>query len=283
MRTLKRLTPFDRERILIGLSFGQSPADLARLLGRHRSVITREISRNTRTRRTYSAFAALKAALQRASSRRGGRTKLASHPELWHFVKEKLTLRWSPQQISSELVNTFPFRPDMRISHEAIYHYLYVLPRGELKHSMIKLLRHAKPKRGRKTSDNELRGRIPDMIGIGERPHEVDGRLVPGHWEGDMIMGAGNRSAIGTLVERVTRYTLLVKLEFKDTDYTCMSFANAIKQGDVQPRHLHRSIGCQSLLLRPEVAVAEGNQREYERPASAVLSEGNGFVRILSR
>jgi IS30 family transposase len=81
MRTQKRLTPFDRERILIGLSFGQSPADLARLLGRHRSMITREISRNTRTRRTYSAFAAQKAALQRSSSRRGGRTKLASHPE----------------------------------------------------------------------------------------------------------------------------------------------------------------------------------------------------------
>jgi IS30 family transposase len=127
---------------------------------------------------------------------------------------------------TGRLVNTYPFRPDMRISHEAIYHYLYVLPRGEVNKSMISLLRRSKPKRGRKTSQDELKGRIPDMIGIGERPHEVDGRLVPGHWEGDMIMGAGNRSAIGTLVERVTRYTLLVKLEFKDTDYTSMSFAN---------------------------------------------------------
>src|SRR5690606_13701278 len=73
-------------------------------------------------------------------------------------------------------------------------------------------------------------GRIPDMIGIHDRPHEVDGRLVPGHWEGDLIMGAGNRSAIGTLVERVTRYTILVPLEFKDTDYTCISMANAISR-----------------------------------------------------
>lgn len=84
------------------------------------------------------------------------------------------------------------------------------------------------PNVGRKTSQNELKGRIPDNIGIDERSHEVDGRLVPGHWEGDMIMGAGKRSAIGTLVERVARCTLLVKLEFKDTDYTCMSFAKAI-------------------------------------------------------
>jgi IS30 family transposase len=239
MRTQKRLTAYERERILTGLSLGQKPADLSRLLGRHRSVITREISRNTSPSRSYSAFTAHAAAQARASSRRAGRTKLACHPELWQFVTEKLTFRWSPQQISAELVNTFPFRPDMCISHEAIYHYLYVLPRGELKASMIKLLRHAKPKRGRKPSHNELRDRIPDMIGIGERPHEVDGRLVPGHWEGDLIMGAGNRSAIGTLVERVTRYTLLVKLEFKDTDYTCISFANAIYN---YPELLRRSM-----------------------------------------
>jgi IS30 family transposase len=239
MRTQKRLTPYERERILIGLGLGQRPADLARLLGRHRSVVTREIARNTRGGRPYSAHAAGLAAAARASSRRGGRTKLASHPELWQFVREKLTLRWSPQQISAALADNYPFRSDMRISHEAIYHYLYVLPRGEVKKSMISLLRRSKPKRGRKTSQDELKGRIPDMIGIGERPHEVDGRLVPGHWEGDMIMGAGNRSAIGTLVERVTRYTLLVKLEFKDTDYTCMSFANAISN---YPERLRRSM-----------------------------------------
>lgn len=137
------------------------------------------------------------------------------------------------------------------------------------------------------------------MIVIDRRPDEVDGRLVPGHWEVDMIMGAGNRSAIGTLVERFTRYTLLVKLEFKDTDYTCVSFANAINiyaellrrtmtcdQGKELSNHstfTHGNVRSQGLLLRLEVAVAEGHQREYERPAPPILSEGNGFAHILSR
>lgn len=96
-QTPKRLTRYDRERILTGLTLGQSPADLARILDRHRSVICREIDRNTRGKHTYSAFSAQKDAQNRALSRRGGRTKLATHPELWQFVSEKLTYRWSPQ------------------------------------------------------------------------------------------------------------------------------------------------------------------------------------------
>lgn len=116
----------------------------------------------------------------------------------------------------------------MHLSHEAIYQYLYVLPRGELRKSLLACLRQGKTKRGQKPAQAARRGQIPDMIGIDDRPHEIDGRLTPGHWEGDLIMGARNRSAIGTLVERVTRYTLLVQLEFKDTDYTVISMANAI-------------------------------------------------------
>lgn len=130
---------------MTGLTLGQSQADLARLLGRHPSVICREIARNTRGKRSYSAFAAQKAAQNRTSSRRGGRTKLAILPELWNYVTEKLTFRWSPQQISADMVKTYSLRQDMRIFHEAIYHYLYVLLRGEIRKSMIGLLRRAKP------------------------------------------------------------------------------------------------------------------------------------------
>src|SRR5690606_28864790 len=140
------------------------------------------------------------------------------------------TLLWSPQQIQAALRIRYPLTSDMRISHEAIYHYLYVLPRGELRRSLLACLRQHKPKRGLKRAHTVTRGRIPDMIGIHDRPHEVDGRLVPGHWEGDLIMGAGNRAAIGTLVERVPRYTILVPLEFKDTDCPCISMANAISR-----------------------------------------------------
>jgi hypothetical protein len=104
--------------------------------------------------------------------------------------------------------DTYSFRPDVRISHEAIYHYLYLLSRGEVKKSMISLLRRSKPNQVRKTSQDVPKGRIPDLIDIGESPQEVGGRLVPGHWEGDMIMGAGNRSAIATLVERGTNDNL---------------------------------------------------------------------------
>ena len=127
----------------------------------------------------------------------------------------------------------------MQISHEAIYSYIYILPRGELKKSLIRCLRQGKPKRGVKPSTAAKRSQIPDLVTIDDRPKEVDGRQIPGHWEGDLIMGAGNKSAMGTLVERTTRFTMLVKLDYKDSDYTCLSYANKL---GILPDMLPRSL-----------------------------------------
>lgn len=227
----------EREQICIGLEKGLTPSAIGRLLSRHRSVITREIERNKIRGQGYSAIAAHEKSIRRAMKRR--KRKLEQNPDLWRLVRKKLKLYWSPQQISGYLRRTYPGQSDMQISHEAIYSYIYILTRGGLKKSLISCLRQGKSKRGMKPQGAAKRSRIPDLVSINDRPKEVDGRKIPGHWEGDLIMGAGNKSAMGTLVERTTRFTMLVKLDYKDSDYTCLSYAN--KLGDL-PEMLRRSL-----------------------------------------
>jgi IS30 family transposase len=226
MKKQKRITAIEREQIFLGLQKGENPSSIAQILKRHRSVITREIKRNLARGEGYSAIAAHEKTLQRVHARR--KRKLDRQSDLWQLVRKKLNLHWSPQQISGYLQKTYPDQSDMQISHEAIYSYIYILPRGGLKKSLISCLRQGKSKRGLKPAESAKRGQIPDMVSIHDRPREVDGRKIPGHWEGDLIMGAGNKSAMGTLVERTTRFTMLVKLDYKDSDYTCLSYANKL-------------------------------------------------------
>ena len=122
---------------------------------------------------------------------------------------EKLPKRWSPREIVRRLAAEYPDDRTMRISHEAIYRYIYVLPRGSLKTTLVKALRQARAYRRKQKSRNhqETRGKIVEMLSIEERPHDVADRAIPGHWEGDLIMGKHQRTALGTLVERTTRYT----------------------------------------------------------------------------
>ena len=134
---------------------------------------------------------------------------------LREYVLEKIIARWSPEQIAVKLKREYPHDTSMHISHEAIYQYVYVLPRGGLKRSLIEGLRQERAWRRKKykgRSNEEKRGKIADMLSIEERPLEVASRTVPGHWEGDLIMGRYKRTALGTLVERTTRYTILVPL-----------------------------------------------------------------------
>ncbi|MEY8043665.1 IS30 family transposase [Saccharopolyspora cebuensis] len=204
----------EREEIALLRAEGLTPAGIARSLGRARSTIGRELARNTTGRDgRYRASTAQAAAERRA--RRPKAAKLAADAELRAWVRHGLEDWWSPEQISARLAEEFPDRPEMRVSHETIYQSLYVQGRGALRRELTACLRTGralrKPHRmpdGRRQG----RGRIPDMVTLSERPAEAADRAVPGHWEGDLIVGADGASAIGTLVERSTRYCLLVHL-----------------------------------------------------------------------
>ena len=202
------------ERIEIGMRIarGESNAQIARALGRHRSTIGREIARCGRRRGQYAPFVAERRARRLAC--RPKPTKLARSPRLLAAVEAGLGRRWSPEQISAKLKLEYPDDREMRISHETIYLSLFVQSRGELRKQLTVGLRTGRTVR-KPQGQLERRGRIPGMISISERPADVEDRAVPGHWEGDLIIGAGGRSAIATLVERQTRFVMLAYLGYE--------------------------------------------------------------------
>jgi transposase, IS30 family len=172
--------------------------------------VSREVRRNSRGRRHYRALAAQGQAQWRAA--RPKTAKLAGNAELRGWVQGKLEKNWSPEQISAMLAAEFPDRPEMRVSRETIYQSIYVQGRGALRRELAVCLRTGRALRKPRRREGERRGKIPGMVMISERPAEADDRAVPGHWEGDLIIGAGNKSAIGTLVERSSRFVLLLHL-----------------------------------------------------------------------
>jgi len=203
-----RLTLEDRIEIRLGLERGESYSGIGEHLGRHRSTICREVRPNG-GREHYRPLGAHQRA-ERAA-RRPKATKLARNPSLCRRVVADLECLWSPEQIARRLRAEFPDDPEMRVSHEAIYQSLYVQGRGELRRELARCLRSGRAVR-RPRGRLERRGQIPDKVMISERPPEVEDRAVPGHWEGDLILGRASRSAIGTLVERSTRFVLLLHL-----------------------------------------------------------------------
>lgn len=225
-----RITNNEREDISRSLATGKTVTEIARELGRHRTTIFREIKRNC-GKSGYRAFSASRRAQVSAGSRRRGRTRLEKNERLRRYVLQGLSLQWSPRAISERLKVEYPLDMEMRVSHEAIYQYIYVLPRGELKRTLIQALRqeHAYRHKQKASQPTETRGKIADMLSIEERPAEVEDRTVPGHWEGDLILGKNKHSALGTLVERTTRYTLLVPLgDKKDASTVREAFAKAL-------------------------------------------------------
>ena len=179
-----RLTDQERESISRGLAQHKPIRQLAKELNRSSSTISREIRRN-RGKTGYRAFSASRRAKAAASSRKRGKRKIEKQAGLLSYVIEKLTGGWSPQEISKRLKIEYAWDMDMQISHEAIYQYIYVLPRGELKQLLIKGLRQErKHRRAQKRGDTaETRGKIANMLSIEERPAEVAERSVPGHWD----------------------------------------------------------------------------------------------------
>ena len=202
-----RLTLADREEITIGLQAGESFTAIAARLGRAVSTVSREVAANG-GRAGYRAWRAHQRAREQA--RRPKAPKLAC-PQLAAQVTAWLAQWWSPVQISARLRIEYPGDPMMHVSHETIYQALYVQGRGELRRELARCLRAGRAKR-RRRGRGENTERMKGMVMISERPAEAGDRAVPGHWEGDLIIGKDCRSAVGTLVERTTRYVLLLHL-----------------------------------------------------------------------
>lgn len=214
-RSPKHLSLAEREEISRGLAAGLSLRAVAAKLQRSPSTISREVQRNGADT-GYRAIWADGRALERA--KRPKPCALSARPKLANQVARKLRLDWSPRQIASWLKMEFPDDSKMNISAETIYKSLYIQARGVLKKELVGHLRKRRPVRGAKASapDAERWNAIPDLVHISERPAEADDRAVPGHWEGDLLAGANN-THIATLVERASRYVILVKVAGKDT------------------------------------------------------------------
>ena len=228
--TYNRLTFNDREEISRGLWKRETLSGIALRIHREPSTVSREVARHG-GRRAYRASIAESAATFSYMLKRTV-PKIELVPALKDFVLSGLRQQWSPQQISNRLKEEYPNEKPMQISHESIYTYIYILPRGELKKELIGYLRQKRKLRENRKGKRaeEKRGHIPDMISIEERPAEVADRRVPGHWESDLVMGKNNQSAIGTVVERTTRTVILVPLGAKkDAASVRKAFARELK------------------------------------------------------
>lgn len=227
----------EREEISRGIAAGISLRQIAIRVARAPSTVSREITRNG-GRDKYRASAADSMAWERG--RRPKLCRLAIHDKLRGCVADKLSLDWSPEQISGWLKVEFPNDESMRISHETIYRSLFIQARGVLKKELIGHLRSNRVmRRSKRASTNgQLRGQIVDGVSIRERPADIEDRAVPGHWEGDLITGSKN-THIATLVERRSRYTLLVKVDGKDTNNVVSAL---IKKVGGLPTELRRSL-----------------------------------------
>ena len=236
-RSRLALTLAEREEISRGIVADRSIRSIAADLGRAPSTISRELRRNG-GRRRYRASRADKAAWDRA--RRPKRCKLASNRALAHVVAQKLRARWAPDQIAGWLKRSHPDDENMQVSHETIYKTLFIQARGALKKELQQHLRKTRAiRRSRhKTLKGEGLGQITNTVSIRERPAEAEDRAVPGHWEGDLLFGSNN-SQIATLVERHTRYVMLVRVPSKDTKTVISAL---IKHAHKLPRELYKSL-----------------------------------------
>ncbi|MCA1607208.1 MAG: IS30 family transposase [Acidobacteria bacterium] len=201
----------ERETISRELGRGRSARFIGKVLGRHHSTIAREIERNGGAG-GYRAIAAQER--YDLGKVRPKERKLVASARLHDAVNEGLEQKWSPEQISRRLEQDYPDDPEMRVSHECLYQTLYLQARGALRTELKLALRHGRARRVPRSRAALSRGKIPNMVNISERPVEAGDRAVPGFWEGDLIIGKGGKSQIATLVERTSRFTMLVRIPY---------------------------------------------------------------------
>jgi len=280
-----RLSFCEREEISRGIAQGVSQRCIARRLGRAPSTVSREVAANG-GRLRYRAAVAYAASRRRA--RRPKPAKLATSPRLRAVVEEKLASWWSPLQISRWLVWAYPDDEEMRVSHETIYQSLFIQGKGALRKELSRCLRTGRAVRRPQGRPKSTKGQIRDMVMISQRPVAVEDRAVPGHWEGDLIMGKNN-TAIGTLVERWSRYVMLFPLPDGNTaDAVRVALEATVKrlsdhlwesltwdQGKEMAQHTQFTVatGVQVYFCDPRSPWQRGNEREHQRPAAPVLPE----------
>jgi len=230
MNKYKRLSAAEREEISRMLAQKCSFQSIAKSLGRHVSTISREVGAGCCNKYTYRAGKAQARAVRNSRKRKEGRYVLDGNLKLKRYVYRKLRLKWSPTQIAETLEKDYPTDMTMRISPESVYTYLFVLPRGTLKKELLACLRQNRKHRHKQRRGVEAKRPLEDMLSIEERPKEIEDRIVPGHWEGDLIVGKNNRSALGTLVERTTRTTILVPVKSREAEVVAKAFAKEVKK-----------------------------------------------------
>ena len=224
----KHLTTQERSVVMTMRDDLCSLRSIAKRLCRSVSTISRELQRTSGAGVYDANVAHLQCQARRVAPRRI--PKLHADSVLFQVVRHQLSLLWSPQQIARKLRLLWPDNPEKSVSHETIYNAIYVHPRGELKRELIACLRHHNQVRKPRSRGTDRRGQIPDMQSIHIRPPEVEDRLIPGHWEGDLIKGAGNRSSVGTLVERTTGFVVLAKMDNATTKAVVDSFAAVLNR-----------------------------------------------------
>jgi transposase, IS30 family len=234
----RRISAKERETIHAGLAQGKSGAQVAVELGREASVVNREIARNG-GRKGYSGVDAQARACRRPAL--AGRNKLADAPALLAEVRDLFATGATPKQIEVALRRRHPLDGKRRVSHETIYDFIYIHCKGQVKRELIAYLRRKKPRRSSAPrARGKLSGQLPGAVNIGERPAEVERREVPGHWEADLVMGAGNRTAILVITERVSRYVMIVPLgTAKGAEDVARALTRAFKR---LPAHLRKTL-----------------------------------------
>ncbi len=230
MINYKRLGLDEREEISRMLAQNCSFNDIAKSLSRSVSTISREVTAGSCNKYTYRAGKAQRRAERNARKRKQDKRLLYDRPRLRQYIHQKLRKKWSPTQIAKELPKDYPLDMTMRVTPETIYTYLYVLPRGALKKELLSGLRQNRKRRHKQSRGVKIERKIEAMLSIEERPKEVEDRIIPGHWEGDLIIGKNNRSALGSLVERTTRTTILVPLKNREAEEVTFAFAKEVKK-----------------------------------------------------
>ena len=227
--TYHRLTLVEREEISKGIWARETFTSIAERINFDVSCVSREVDRNVKQKSYYSAIKAQNRA-ELKNKKRGRKKILEINEPLKNYVYEKLTQEWSPEEIAKRIKLDYADDKDMRVSHKTIYQHIYCLPRGELKKELMQGLRKSRKLRQPRKYAHSRKPDITDIISISERPEEARDRIVPGHWEGDLIVGKRHNSAMGTLVERTTRLTLLVPLQKKDAFAVRTAMAKAFKR-----------------------------------------------------
>lgn len=216
----------ERAVIMVLIDQGIKIRVIAQRLERAPSTISRELNRNRR----QGAYRATVAHQKMVKRRRQPSFKLLTNAPLWLLIQQLIRHGWSPQQISGRLMAHYPDKAGNQVSHETIYRTIYALPRGDLRQEMIKALRQKHKNRRPRSAGANRKGPLKNTVSIDQRPSEVDDRQLPGHWEGDLIKGAFNRSAVGTLVERKTRLVALVKMAGCDAESALRGFRHEFKR-----------------------------------------------------